>query len=206
MIRKRLFSVCYMFLLTLFFTGLVSGINTFNREKIEINEKLKFRKVVLSVLNINDFSGASDAEITRLFNKRVTEVSKQGKNYYIGLSTDGKTVIGFAFPLFGPGFWGPVYGMMAVDPRRETVLGIAFYRHNETPGLGGRITEDWFVEQFVGKRLLPAMKQKYFRFRPQGTSPAENDLDGITGATQTSYAVERLVNKCLSEYLPLLAG
>ena len=49
--KKRLFSVAYMFLLTLFFTGLVSGIKAVNEKRIKINEDLKLQKIILQVFN-----------------------------------------------------------------------------------------------------------------------------------------------------------
>jgi Na+-transporting NADH:ubiquinone oxidoreductase subunit C len=96
--------------------------------------------------------------------------------------------------------------MMAVEPQLERVIGVAFYRHSETPGLGGRITEDWFKGQFAGKRLPPRGKEgRYFSFVPAGTARGEGDLDAITGATGTSRGVERLVNENVKDYLPWIA-
>ncbi len=50
------------------------------------------------------------------------------------------------------------------------ILGLAFLRHSETPGLGGRITEDWFLEQFRGLPLRPAKRgESFFTLKPAGT-------------------------------------
>jgi Na+-transporting NADH:ubiquinone oxidoreductase subunit C len=196
-----------MFLLTLFFTGVVSGINIINEKRIKLNEKVKLQKVILTVLTIKAVPVAIDSEVANLFETRVKIDEKDGMQFYRGFAEDGKTLVGYAFPLYGPGFWGPIYGMIAVDSRLESVLNIAFYRHSETPGLGGRITEDWFRSQFRNKRLsLDKQDQSYFRFRPQGTARADNEVDAITGATGTSKAVERIINNNLKNYLQLFAG
>jgi Na+-transporting NADH:ubiquinone oxidoreductase subunit C len=206
MIRKRIFSVVYMFLLTFFFTAMVSGIYEINRERIAINEEIRLQKIIIRVLKIEIDPSISDLHVGEIFRKRVDVATRAGRIIYRGFSEDGKTLIGYAFPLFGPGFWGPIYGIMAIDPQLERVIGIAFYRHSETPGLGGRITEDWFEEQFKGKKLLPVEKdQRYFSFRPPGTGKAENEVDAITGATGTSKAVERLIDRNLRNYLPWIA-
>ena len=55
MIRKRAFSVFYMFLLTLFFSSVVSGVHLINEERIESNEKTSLQRIILDVLAV-DFS------------------------------------------------------------------------------------------------------------------------------------------------------
>jgi Na+-transporting NADH:ubiquinone oxidoreductase subunit C len=206
MTRKRIFSVAYMFLVTFFFTGIVSGIYEINRERIAINEEIKLQKIILKVLGVQVEPGTLDARVRQIFGDRVKRETGQGRTIYRGFAEDGKTLIGYALPLFGPGFWGPVYGMVAVNPKLDRVLGIAFYRHSETPGLGGRITEAWFEEQFKGKTLLPPEQEgRYFSFRPPGTAKAQNEVDAITGATGTSKAVERLIDRSLKDYLPWIA-
>ena len=206
MIKKRLFSVAYMFGLTFFFAALVSGIYEVNEERIAINEQIKLQKVVLEVLGMRPEPGTPDKRVREIFEKRIKVEEREGRILYRGFAGDGKTLMGYAFPLYGPGFWGPIYGMMGVDPQLERVIGVAFYRHSETPGLGGRITEGWFRNQFAGKRLPPRGKEgKYFSFVPAGTARADSELDAITGATGTSRGVERLVNENVKDYLPWIA-
>lgn len=206
MIKKRLFSVVYMFVLTFFFTAAVSGIHEINQERIKINEAIKLQRVILEVFGIDVGPRAPVVQVGEIFEARVKLEKREGRTLYRGFAEDGKTLIGYAFPIFGPGFWGPIYGMIAVDPGLGEVIGIAFYQHSETPGLGGRITEAWFKEQFAGKRLPAVGKdQRYFLLVPPGTSKAENELDAITGATMTSRAVERFIDKNLKDYLPWIA-
>lgn len=206
MIKKRLFSIIYMFVLTFFFTALVSGIYELNRERIAINEEIKLQRIVLEVLGIGPEPGSTDSQVREIFDTRVRVEGRETRTFYRGFAEDGVTVVGYAFPLFGAGFWGPIYGMMGVDPELKRVIGVAFYRHSETPGLGGRITEAWFKDQFAGKSLLtPGVGRRYFYLVPPGTSQAQNELDAITGATGTSRGVERLVHENLKVYLPWLA-
>lgn len=206
MIKKRLFSIAYMFGLTFFFTALVSTIYEVNRERIAVNEGIKLQRVVLEVLGMKPEPGTPDRRVREIFESRIKVEEKEGRILYRGFAEDGKTLVGYAFPLYGPGFWGPLHGMMGVDPQLERVIGVSFYRHSETPGLGGRITEAWFRDQFAGKRLLPRGKEgKYFSFVPPGTARAQGDLDAITGATGTSRAVDRLLDENLKGYLPWIA-
>jgi Na+-transporting NADH:ubiquinone oxidoreductase subunit C len=200
--KKRFFSVIYMFALTLFFTSMVSAVKLLNEEKIETNEKAKLQKIILEVLGVPVKETASGMELVRIFEQRVKSIDVQDKAVYVGYGEDGRTVTGYAFPVGGPGFWGPVYGMVAVDPGATKILGVAFYRHSETPGLGARISERWFTEQFKGVRLFPIKEdRKIFYLKPEGTGKAPNELDGVTGATGTSRAVEAFLNRELDRFL-----
>jgi Na+-transporting NADH:ubiquinone oxidoreductase subunit C len=92
--------------------------------------------------------------------------------------------------------------MVGIDPQATKVLGLAFTKHSETPGLGGRITESWFTDQFKGLPLHPIeSNQNIFYLKPQGTGKAANELDAITGATNTSSAVQAFLNQDLDYFL-----
>jgi Na+-transporting NADH:ubiquinone oxidoreductase subunit C len=89
--------------------------------------------------------------------------------------------------------------VVAVDPQGERIIGIAFTKHQETPGLGGRISEPWFQQQFRGKPIaVPASGGEPLRFvyrKPEGP----REVEAITGATQTSSRLDKFLN-------PFLAG
>ncbi|MBI4772855.1 MAG: FMN-binding protein [Deltaproteobacteria bacterium] len=205
--KIRSFSIYYMFLLTLFFTAVVSLIHGLNEERITVNEKIKLQRIILQVLDISLPAEADDRQALEIFNKRVASKEVDGNAIYIATSEDGHGIEGYAIDLHGPGFWGPVYGMMGIGPKLDRVLGIAFYKHTETPGLGGRITESWFMDQFKGKKIgdMQGETAPYFRLKPPGTAKVPHEVDAIAGATGTSRAVERLINEGLHRYLPLLA-
>ncbi len=191
-----------MFLITLFFTSIVSGVKVLNEERIESNQKAKLQRIILSVLQIPEKREPSDEMLNQIFETRIRSIQVKGTTLYLGYEEDGKTILGYAFPVGGPGFWGPIFGMVAVDSEASKILGIAFYKHAETPGLGGRITEDWFKAQFKGLPIFPIEEgKKIFYLKPEGTGEAPNELDAITGATGTSRGVEGFLNNELDRYL-----
>ena len=124
--------------------------------------------------------------IQKTFDENVTTKTINGKNYYIYL-VDHKPK-GYAFQFSGRGLWGTITGNIAISPTFDAVLGIDFISHSETPGLGGRIDEAWFKEQF---RNMPIKTDKPVIFKPAegGT------VDAVTGATLTSNAVRDMVNQ-----------
>lgn len=199
--KPRIFSVIYMFLLTLFFTSVVSGIKLSTGGRISTNEKVKLQRIILGVLKYDGVEAASDREVLKLFQNRIRPVEIREGILYAGYEKDGKRLRGIAFHVGGPGFWGPISGMVGVDSRAEKVIGVNFYRHSETPGLGGRMTERWFRAQFEGLSLTPGKGQpKLFLLKTSGTKKAPNELDAITGATGTSRGIEAFLNRDLERF------
>jgi Na+-transporting NADH:ubiquinone oxidoreductase subunit C len=123
---------------------------------------------------------------------------------------DRAQVLSYAFPIRGQGFWAPIEGWLAVTPDLTETVGVVFTRHSETPGLGGRITEPGFREQFRpehrgsgrGLVLLPSggtdvpalVEIDHNRLAPSDPGYAQH-IVAITGATGTSDAVERFLNR-----------
>ncbi|MEE8377495.1 MAG: FMN-binding protein [Candidatus Aminicenantaceae bacterium] len=205
--KKQALSIVYMFLITLFFASLVSAVKFLNEAKIEANQIVKLQRIILKVLNIPVRETISNDDLTRLFTAQIKDIQTGGKILYIGYEEDGRTIRGYAVPVGGPGFWGPIEGMVGVTPDAAKVIALAFYKHNETPGLGGRITEDWFSDQFKGLPLYPIEGgQNIFYLTMEGTQKAANELDAITGATNTSSAVEVFLNQDLDYFLRELWG
>lgn len=205
--KKQVLSVVYMFLVTLFFASMVSAIKLLNEQKIERNQMLKLQRIILRVLQIPIEEQMAEEDISRLFTDRVKEIDVDDRILYIGYEEAGQTIRGYALPVGGPGFWGPIQGMVGINPQATKILGIAFYKHSETPGLGGRITEDWFTAQFKDLPLHPIEgHQSIFYLKPEGTARAPNELDAITGATNTSSAVEAFLNQELDIFLKELWG
>jgi Na+-transporting NADH:ubiquinone oxidoreductase subunit C len=200
--KKQALSVFYMFLITLFFASLVSTVKLLSERKIEFNQEIKLQRIILEVLTIPVEKGTPDEHIVQLFKERVKSIEVGQKTIYVGYEMDGQTIRGYALPVGGPGFWGPIQGMVGIDPQATKVLGLAFTKHSETPGLGGRITESWFTDQFKGLPLHPIEgNRNIFYLKPEGTGKAANELDAITGATNTSSAVQAFLNQDLDYFL-----
>ena len=205
--KKQGISIVYMFLITLFFASLVSAVKFLNETKIETNQIVKLQRIILKVLNIPVQEAISNENLMRLFTAQIKDIQIGKKTLYIGYEEDGRTIRGYAIPVGGPGFWGPIQGMVGVTPDAAEVIGLAFYKHNEIPGLGGRITEDWFSDQFKDLPLFPIEGgQNIFYLTMEGTQKRANELDAITGATNTSSAVEVFLNQELDFFLRELWG
>jgi len=119
-------------------------------------------------------------------------------------------VTAVAIPIVGKGLWSTLYGYMALGKDANTVAGITFYKHGETPGLGAEIDQEWFTSNFIGKKVLDAAGSVYGVTVAKGKAedsglPAEHVVDGISGATITANGVTDLVKDCVQLYEPYLA-
>ncbi|MBY6063543.1 Na(+)-translocating NADH-quinone reductase subunit C [Pseudidiomarina sediminum] len=104
----------------------------------------------------------------------------------------------------GYGLWGTMYGLMALAPDLNTVKGINFYQHSETPGLGGEIQNPKWVAQWEGKEIYGANQQVELDVMKNPTQP-NHDIDALSGATLTSNGVDNLIAYWFSDkaYGPL---
>jgi Na+-transporting NADH:ubiquinone oxidoreductase subunit C len=183
----------FIFVVALFFAGITASVNQALVQRISLNEQTRNARYLLDALAIDYPSEAQPRKISELADKRTQKEVGGGMTVYRGLDKEGEPV-GFAFPISGDGFWGRINGLLALDPDLDTIRGIVFTSHNETPGLGARIEEPWFRDQFRGIKLSNAPTDGTYVRISSGDASGANTVDAITGATMTSNAVQRIVN------------
>ncbi|MHC1624366.1 MAG: RnfABCDGE type electron transport complex subunit G [Candidatus Methanospirareceae archaeon] len=101
--------------------------------------------------------------------------------YYI--ATVSGEEIGYAFIASGRGYGGSIKTMVGMY-KNGTISGVNIISQSETPGLGTRIAEPDFTNQFRGKRVEDV------RLRRDG-----GVIDAITGATISSRAITDIVRE-----------
>lgn len=195
---NRLFPVAYMFVITVFFSSIVIGFTRFARERVEANEQRAFEKAVLAVLpGLYEREGkVSGLELHKLFKEKVSGPDKYSAGAYT-LKDDGKMII-YALPIIGQGFWAQIKGVIGIESDKKTITGIAFYQQNETPGLGAEIAKPEFRNQFKGKVI--SMGEKPIICKRPGARLDKNSVHAVTGATQTSVRLEKIINDALKEW------
>ena len=183
----RVYPVLFMVALTVVFISVVSGIYLTTKDRVLLNETIFQKKAVLYAAGI-EFPEDNSQEIQRIYEERVSEIDGEGDqpDYFRVELPSGQT--GYAVYVRGAGLWGEIVSIFGFKQDLETFTGVEFVEQNETPGLGARITEQWYKEQFRGKRGP-------FELVEEGTSDAADELDAITGASRTSEAVLKIANK-----------
>lgn len=118
------------------------------------------------------------------------------------LWTENGEVTKYAFPTSGKGLWSTIYGYLALEKDLATIAGVTFYRHGETPGLGGEVEKDWFQANFRGKKVFEGGERLRFEVVKGDAGDSDHAVDGISGATLTGKGVTRFVNRDLDLYEP----
>ena len=181
-----LYTITFTFVLTAVFATVLSVTQAYYLPTITENEANVERQAILKVLGIT-----SEFDLVTTFEGQVTPVTAGTSSTFAVYDEDGSP-ISYAFPLDGQGLWGSIRGYIGVSATFDRLLGMEFVEQNETPGLGGRIDEPWFKEQFAGVPLIPGENLVY-----------GSGIDAITGATSSSNAVLNILNNTISELIPL---
>ena len=190
--KDKLFMVIFILVLGSLLTAALLAVDNVTAPMIEVNVRYKTTSNVLKALDIP----FTEDNIDDVFSDSVDKKSVEEKTYYI--SDNGKYAIEFS----GSGLWGPISGIIALESDLETVAGITIIHQEETPGLGGRITEQWYLDQFKNKTVKPRLEA----ISPGKGQEKSNTIDAISGATLTSWTFIDILNQQLAEVLPLIGG
>lgn len=178
-LKEVLVPTISLFLISAVVTLLLAVTNSITAPKIaelQIETENKTKAAVLS-----EASEFSDAETVSLDGVDYT--------YYTGLD-DSKNVVGYVFTTSSKGYGGDIVTMVGIKAD-GTISGMDFLSISETAGLGMNADTDDFKNQFVGKSGEIGLNKN---------TPAENEIQALTGATITSKAVTNAVNIALELY------
>lgn len=120
---------------------------------------------------------------------RVFRVPNYGLVYHVVEDDSIKALI---LPIQGYGLWSTMYGYIALEQDAETIAGITFYEHGETPGLGGEIENPRWQALWQGRRAFDENGDVKVQVIKGSAGPAQSDpyrVDGLSGATITSRGV-----------------
>jgi len=95
-------------------------------------------------------------------------------------------------PIRGYGLWGTLYGYLSLDSDLNTIKGIEYYDHKETPGLGGEVDNPAWKSDWNGKKVY-SDEGNVMLYVTKGPSTNDYEIDGISGATLTSNGVTNMI-------------
>ncbi len=185
--KKRIYPVAFMLIVTVAFISVTTVIYTFTKDTIKLNERLRLKQAVLYASGTG--LSSDPAKIEKAFDDRVDEVKDEaGRVRYYSIREEGSAEIeSYVVIQTGAGLWGEITAGVGFDRDLGALRGIEVIDQNETPGLGGRIDEAWFKEQFMGKQppLSPV---------PEGDPTSDSEFQAITGASYSTEAIQNIVN------------
>jgi electron transport complex protein RnfG len=162
-------------------------------EENKTKETMKKIPVLVTGKDSSEYAGTFD------ISSRFINVDKNGitKSYtvYDAFDKDG-TVAGHVVKATGQGYGDKIELLLGLDPDGKTITGLFILDQKETPGLGNKIVDDAWRNQYVGKSSdSPLVVVK-------GKSADENEIDAISGATISSRAVTDIVNSTIADVKP----
>jgi len=153
---------------------------------IDKNFEISKMKTILGVFNVS-FDEKNDNSVMEIYKKRIAENDRNGLSVYTDSETGAEAVL-----MSGGGFQGNIEVVVALNG--TTISGFKVVKQVETPGLGARISEDDFQKSFVGKEVSKGIKMV------NSGNAGKSEFDAITGATETSRALEKIINQGLDSF------
>lgn len=112
---------------------------------------------------------------------------------YEARNANGETV-GWVIQAAGQGFADRVELLIGVDRNVRRVTGLYILDQKETPGLGNKVTEEVWREQF--RNRFADRPLKVVKTRPT----SEEEIQGVTGATISSESVVGIINAAVAQF------
>lgn len=205
---------------------LLASAATLLKDRQEQNVQLDIKWNILSVLDLVESKDVEAQQVFDLFDNNVNTfvVDLEGSRVegrsaesvdpkaepdllpvYVRL--DGDSTVAYCIPTQGKALWSTVKGYIALEMDLNTVRGITFYSHGETPGLGGEIEKSWFTDAFKGKSILNDSGEIVSVYivkgkLREGEADPEHKVDGISGATLTTKGLNEFIKSTLEKYEP----
>ena len=129
----------------------------------------------------------------------IASIKRQAKIAKIYLIENGDQIEKIILPIHGYGLWSTLYGFMALEGDGNTVAGLGFYEHAETPGLGGEVDNPNWKAQWTGKQVYNG-DAVALRLVKGGADRSDSyGVDALSGATLTSRGVDNLLKFWMSD-------
>ena len=127
----------------------------------------------------------------------IASIKKREKFSKIYIEYKDDKINTIILPVRGYGLWGILYGYLAIENDFNTVAGLEFYEHKETPGLGAEIDNPKWKSLWKGKKIYKdngEVSLKVIKGSVLNNSVNYNyEVDGLSGATLTCNGVSNLI-------------
>ena len=223
--RSNSYTVFFTAAITVVLGLLLSIAATSLKKKQLLNIELDIKKNILIALNIQPKGEEfTPDEIEKEYEKTVVpivvdstgavienissnSIENTNDQFPVFMQMMGDKIEGYAIPISGKGLWSTLYGYLALEPDGETVKGITFYKHRETPGLGGEVEKKWFTNNYKQKKIVDdngvLVSIQAVKGKADPTSPDYyHQVDGVSGATMTTKGLNIFLKSELKKYDP----
>ena len=200
--KEKMKMIVFVLVLGSVLTAALVSVDAFTAPYIKANTRKKLQASILKAADIAFTEEALEEVFSREVEENIfpEELQEKGakeedkKKFYVITKTDA-----VIFEYRGSGLQDEIYGAIAFGPDMETIKGVTIVSQKETPGLGGRIEEQQFLDRFRSKKIFPRL-----RITRPGKATGENEVDGLTGATLSCNAFEEILNSESRKYIPAI--
>lgn len=191
--------------------GLCDNADKRSRPELEKLYQERVQEFVVDTVEGVVLNDKSPKDIPNM-NKAAEKADKKHAQRYRAVATTRQAgkVEAYVLPIQGKGLWSTLFGYLALDADKNTVRGITFYKHGETPGLGGEVENPDWTAQWKGKTIrdeagkLVAVTIKKGKVNPGLANETAHYVDGLSGATLTCNGVNAFVKKDLQAFATYL--
>ena len=194
--ESRLYPVIFMVILTVVLTAILALFYEISKDRVAAYRELSFKQDLIGLFQTQiDVTGNKDIkdfnlnEISNIYTKHFVEMKSADGDITYYQVKKAEQIIGYCYPYKVSGLWGTISMLAAVDADFSKIIGLRITNQNETPGLGGRIAEDWFQQQFTGKNFRNNDEFSVWNLIAENNSGTDGSIRQITGATISSRSV-----------------
>ncbi len=202
--KRNIYTIMFAAIFGAVCAALLTTLAEFTKERCRANAQAHRARSILEALDVEFDADATSEEVLRAFDKNVAPYELGDLDAYAYTDPSGVRTIAVRFS--GPGLWGPIEGVLALEAGLDKIRGINFYQHDETPGLGAQIDEKYFQRRFVGRSLTDAVGRAGIEILRVGEPDADNEIEGISGATLTCNKVETMLNEVIERIVEIRRG
>lgn len=172
------------------------------RNKAEALKKAVF-DVIPGIETMKTFKALENGKLVLLEGE-----DEKAKKVYAGYNQAGE-LSGVAIEARGQGFQDVILIIYGYSPMRQSVVGMKVLESKETPGLGDKIEKDpQYRANFKDLDVTLSADGQHLEHEIQIVKPGKKkerwQIDTITGATISSKAVGRMIQKSTREKIPLI--
>lgn len=217
------YTIIYASVMVIIVAFLLAFVNSSLRDIQGKNVELDTKKQILSSLGIKDVKDADakfsevvksdmlvteDGTLTPYEGAFVTSFEKEykanGRAHLFVCEIEGQTK--YVIPVYGAGLWGAIWGYVALNEDKNSVYGTYFSHASETPGLGAEIATERFQGEFKNKTVLEDGAIALGVVKNGKVEKPDYQVDGISGGTITSVAVDAMLKSCMGNYTKFLTA
>lgn len=129
-------------------------------------------------------------------NSDLASIGRLEKYSLVYLVKDGEQIKQIILPVRGKGLWSTMYAYVALESDLNTIRGVSFYEHGETPGLGGEVENRKWQKSWQGKLVYnpdQITSIGLVKGKAAAESSGQYQIDGLSGATLTANGVNNLL-------------